>query len=77
MKANVYYCDRCGKLFNMDKDFTHDKEIWGIRTTSSVNGDAVKDLCPECEDDLERWFLNKQILRGGDDEDGTEDSEVS
>ena len=67
MRADMYYCDRCGKLFN-NKDFKDD-DIMGI--VSYVDGtETTKDLCPECEDDLERWFMDgKNKMRGGDDED--------
>lgn len=74
MRASMFYCDRCGKLYDI-KDFKEHNEILGIVSAGEEN---TKDLCPECEDDLERWFMDgKNNVRGGDDEDGTENSEVS
>lgn len=73
MIANMYYCDRCGKLYDK-KDFKDD-DIMGI--VSYADGtETMKDLCPECEDDLERWFMDGKNKQRGGDEDVDEVCEV-
>ncbi len=78
MRANYFYCDRCKKLFNTEgsehteaKFFLYEKVENGIEEELSQ-----KDICPDCADDLERWFSSCNTVRGGDDEDGNENSEI-
>lgn len=74
MRADMFYCDRCGKLFDK-KDFKDADDIMGI--ISYVDGnETVRDLCPECEDDLERWFMDAKNKQRGGDEDVDEIREV-
>lgn len=79
MRANYFYCDRCKKLFNtegsehiMPRFFLYENI-----EEREEGGLEQKDICPDCADDLERWFSSCNTVRGGDDEDGTENSEVS
>ena len=65
MRANYFFCDRCKKLYNSDKDFNKKPKFM----VTDMEKNEYKDLCPECSDDLERWFMaitDKQ--RGGDDD---------
>ena len=78
MRANYFYCDRCKKLFNTEgSEHVEPRFFLYENVENGVDGGLEqKDICPDCADDLERWFSSHSIIRGGDDEDGTEDSEV-
>lgn len=78
MRANYFYCDRCKKLFNNEgSEHTEPRFFLYENIENGVDGGLEqKDICPDCADDLERWFSSCNTVRGGDDEDGTEDSEV-
>ena len=78
MRANYFYCDRCKKLFNtegsehiMPRFFLYENV-----EEREEGGLEQKEICPDCADDLERWFSSCNTVRGGDDEDGTVNSEV-
>ena len=59
MRANQ--CDRCGQLY---KNKTK-KRFRLIRYSDCESRyQRGMDLCPDCEDDLEKWF-NKMVIRGG------------
>jgi len=78
MRANYFYCDRCKKLFNTEgSEHTEPRFFLYENVENGVDGGLEqKDICPDCADDLERWFSSHDMIRGGDDEDGTEDSEI-
>jgi hypothetical protein len=78
MRANYFYCDRCKKLFNTEgSEHIEPRFFLYENVENGVDGGLEqKDICPDCADDLERWFSSCNTVRGGDDEDGTEDSEV-
>jgi len=79
MRANYFYCDRCKKLFNTEGSEHVEPRFY---LYENINGDKIegefeqKDICPDCADDLERWFSSCNTVRGGDDEDGNENSEI-
>jgi len=80
MIAKYFYCDRCNKLFNTEgTDHVEPRFFLYENIEEGVDGGLEqKDICPDCADDLERWFSSgKENARGGDDEDGNEDSQVS
>lgn len=79
MRANYFYCDRCKKLFNTEgSEHTMPRFFLYENVEEREEGGLEqKDICPDCADDLERWFSSCNTVRGGDDEDGTENSEVS
>ena len=79
MRANYFYCDRCKKLFNTEGSEHTEARFFLYENVEDGDGDSgleQKDICPDCADDLERWFSSCNTVRGGDDEDGTENSEV-
>lgn len=77
MRANCFYCDRCGKFFDEDKDFKGITRNLILKDAETpLQKSEKKDICPECQDDLERWFdSGKDKMRGGDDEDETTNRE--
>ena len=78
MRANYFYCDRCKKLFNTeDSEHAEPKFFLFEKVENGIEGElSQKDICPDCADDLERWFSSCNTVRGGDDEDGNENSEI-
>lgn len=59
MKAKE--CDRCGALYK-----PKDKIQYGLYVFSGAKKGYRRsaDLCPECEDELGKWY-NKMVIRGG------------
>lgn len=59
MKANQ--CDRCGALY-----VKNGKKKFRLVKYSDCQSRYQRgiDLCPDCEDDLEKWF-DKMVIRGG------------
>lgn len=48
----IYKCDRCGKIFEKYPEAPR-LEIYEIRDTLASDRE---DLCPECTEDLTKWF---------------------
>lgn len=64
MKA--YQCDRCGKFFahscrSVDKIFVTD-----IYTSAAWN--KIKDLCADCQRELEAWWMMKEWTEEAENE---------
>lgn len=59
MRANQ--CDRCGDLY---KKTNYSK--YRLVTYSDCKSRCQRsvDLCPQCLDELDKWF-NKMVIRGG------------
>ena len=55
--SRAYKCDRCNILFqNYDRDFNY------VLIKYFFDEDRCQeyDLCPQCQQELERWFNNVQ-----------------
>lgn len=58
MNKVVYFCDRCGKEFNINdygiiKTKKHYKRIFPL---GDFNSEAEYELCPECWKSFEEWL---------------------
>ena len=59
MKANQ--CDRCGQLY---KRTVNPKYGLIVFSESKSRYKRSVDLCPQCLNDLDKWY-NKMVIRGG------------
>lgn len=52
-------CDRCGKLYEIDPKTKNDDKLKLVRLKETRAKNLYRrsfDLCPQCEDSLEKWF---------------------
>lgn len=54
----AYKCDRCGKYYQHAKNglVICTTEIVDANSGETAGYDNAQDLCPACQDQLERWF---------------------
>ena len=55
--SSAYKCDRCGKLFPIRK-LSFSCVLMKLDKTRLIYSEY--DLCPQCQNELERWFHNVQ-----------------
>lgn len=48
--AKAFKCDRCKRLYELPQD-GHEFEIWDCK-----NSHSTLDLCPACNEELEKWM---------------------
>lgn len=51
--SRVYKCDRCGTLF---ENYDHKFNYVLIKYLPNEEKCEEYDLCPQCQQELERWF---------------------
>lgn len=59
----VYRCDRCNSIFDKLKRY----DFLAISNVTML-GEYRKDLCPECQSTLEKWFKNSEGERMEEEE---------
>lgn len=59
MKANQ--CDRCGQLYKKTENPKYGLYVFSDKKRGYRRS---ADLCPECEDELGKWY-NKMVIKGG------------
>ena len=57
----AYQCDRCGALYSYSNKL--ENEIF-ITSSCTITG-QVKDLCDECQKELEAWWTEKKKKQEG------------
>lgn len=56
--ARAYECDRCGKLYHIRSGKHPEVYI----TENPQLGSAAKDLCPDCQKQLEYWWKRRATV---------------
>lgn len=62
MRIINYYCDRCNKEVT-EKELTNNMINIKIDAVVGRIVKMTKELCPECQDKLEKWITNKESVK--------------
>lgn len=54
----AYQCDRCGELYSYFSKSIKREEIY-ITSSNTLSG-CIKDLCGQCQEELEAWWKMKK-----------------
>lgn len=64
----AYQCDRCGKFFGRLR--VNANELFVTDTRASIACNRIKDLCDDCQNELEEWWMkgkDKEVSDGDSD----------
>lgn len=62
MKKVSYFCDRCGKEFNLDDYGTIRAEKYYTKPyMGEISSKAEYEICPECLKSFEAWLKGENI----------------
>ena len=68
----AYQCDRCGRFYSFLSKNTGKISITDTRTTTLL----AKDLCDECQKELEAWWGKKNEQKASEEKVENQDAEI-
>lgn len=66
MKA--YKCDRCGKFYSRLPKYANEPWIFVTSSCTSTSSTYIKDLCDNCQKELEAWWMMENADKEIEDE---------